>query len=144
MTINIEEIYAFLAEVGAVKKSKFHPESDFVKELGIEGDDFSEIIECFAEKYGVDMRKYRWYFHHGEEGWNLGALFIKPPYAQVQRIAVTPSILLQAAMTKKWPLSYPEHKITEGRPDITLNNILFVSPVVIGILVWADYKFGII
>lgn len=58
MTINIEEIYAYLIEVGAVKKSKLHPDSDFVKELGIEGDDFSEIIECFAEKYGVYMKKY--------------------------------------------------------------------------------------
>ena len=78
--MNIEEIYEFLAREEALKSSKLHLESDFVDELGIEGDDFSETIDLFAEKYEVDMSGYRWYFHHCEEGWNLGALFFKPPY----------------------------------------------------------------
>jgi hypothetical protein len=140
--MNIEEIYEFLAREEAVKSSKLHLESDFVDELGIEGDDFSETIDLFAEKYEVDMSGYRWYFHHCEEGWNLGALFFKPPYAQVQRIPVTPSLLLEAARTKVWPISYPEHQIREGRPDITLNKILFGGVGILGILLWVFPKLG--
>ncbi|WP_221076281.1 hypothetical protein [Agarivorans aestuarii] len=46
--MNIEEIYEFLVEEKAVKRSKLHQESDLVDDLGIEGDDFSETIELFA------------------------------------------------------------------------------------------------
>lgn len=140
--MNIEEIYEFLEQEEAVKRSKLHPDSDFVDELGIEGDDFSETINLFAEKYEVDMSEYRWYFHHGEEGWNLGALFFKPPYAQVKRIRVTPGLLLEAARTKVWPISYPQHQIREGRPDITFNKILFGGVGIFGLVLWLSREFG--
>ena len=140
--MDIDQIYNFLIEKQGVKRSELSPESDFRKDLGIEGDDFSELIESFAERYQVNMDSYLWYFHHREEGWNLGALFFKPPNEQVETIGICPQTLLEAAQSKKWPISYPSHQLIESRPDITFNKVLFVSIFVIGGLTWFLSKLG--
>ncbi|RJG16357.1 DUF1493 family protein [Alcanivorax profundi] len=134
--MNIEEIYSFLAKEIAIESEKLHPDVDLTADLGVEGDDFSELIEAFAENYHVDMSSYRWYFHHREEGWSLGALFFKPPYMQVQRIQVTPEILLHAARMKKWSFEYPSHQVSESRLDIQMNIIILVGLGVTGALMW--------
>ena len=59
--------------------------SDIVNELGCNGDDFDELMVEFARRYKVDMSSYRWYFHHCEEGQNIGGLFFSPPNQRVQR-----------------------------------------------------------
>ena len=140
--MDIEQIYKFLIEEQGVKRSKLSPDSDVRNDLGVEGDDFSELIESFAEKYHVNMDSYRWYFHHGEEGWNIGALFFKPPYDQVETIGICPQILLDAAKSRKWPIRYPEHQLTEGRPDITFNKVFLVGIVIFGGAIWLLNKFS--
>lgn len=136
--MDIEQIYNFLIEERGVKRSELSHESDLSNDLGIEGDDFSGLIESFAERYQVNMDSYLWYFHHREDGWNLGALFFKPPYEQVKTIGICPQTLLEAAQSKKWPISYPNHQLTEGRPDITFNKVLIFSVFVfvVGGLTW--------
>lgn len=134
--MDIEQIYNFLIEKQGVKRSALFPECDFTQDLGIEGDDFSELIESFAVKYQVNMDSYLWYFHHREEGWNLGALFFKPPYQQVQTIGICPQTLLDAAQSKMWPISYPSHQLTKGRPDLTFNKFLFICSFIFGCLIW--------
>ncbi|MES9964047.1 MAG: DUF1493 family protein, partial [Candidatus Sedimenticola sp. 20ELBAFRAG] len=100
--MDIEIICEFITKSEGISTAKVQMDSDMSDELGIDGDDFSELMEKFEKEFGVNMEKYRWYFHHGEEGWSLGGLFFKPPYARVQRIAVTPMLLLQAAEAKEW------------------------------------------
>jgi Protein of unknown function (DUF1493) len=39
------------------------PDDDINLDLGVMGDDFTELMEAFAEKYKVDMKGYLWYFH---------------------------------------------------------------------------------
>lgn len=134
--VKIEQIYHLLSENQGVKISKLAPNSDLRVDLGIDGDDFSEFIMLFAEKFGVDMQTYLWYFHHAEEGWNLGAWFFKPPYLQVETIPVTPKILLEAARLQRWPICYPEHQLTKGRPDIALNWVLLFSPIAVVSGIW--------
>ncbi|MCQ3829370.1 DUF1493 family protein [Microbulbifer elongatus] len=140
--MKIEEIYNFLVEEQALKLEAIHPQSDLNTDLGVEGDDFSELIESFAEKYEVDMASYRWYFHHCEEGWNLGALIFKPPYMQVQRISVTPDILLQAAKSRVWPIQYPTHQLSEGRPDIFINKVILIGAAALAALMWFSRTSG--
>lgn len=140
--MDIEAIYLFLEEVQGVKRSKLSPSSDFLNDLGIDGDDFSELMESFAEKYEVDMSSYRWYFHHGEEGWNMGAIFFKPPYEQVETISVKPLTLLEAAQQKMWPICYPPHELRKGRPDITLNIVFLLIAGVLGVSLWLSNKFS--
>ncbi|MBN3562051.1 DUF1493 family protein [Aliamphritea spongicola] len=134
--MDIEEIYIFLIEESGVRKSQLSPEVDLRYDLGIEADDFADLIDSFSEKYCVNMEVYLWYFHHGEEGWNLGALFFKPPYEQVITIKVTPQMLLESALLKKWPINYPEHHLTKGRPDITFNQVFLLGIVMAGGLIW--------
>ncbi len=140
--MDIEHIYDFLIEVQGCKRSELTPECDFRKDLGIDGDDFSELIESFAKRYQVNMNSYRWYFHHREEGWNLGALFFKPPYEQVETIGICPQTLLKAAQTKMWPISYPGHRFKAGRRDITFNIFLFIIIFIVGGLIWFLFKYG--
>lgn len=138
--MNIVDIYDYLNSEEEVEYSKLSSQTDLVKDLGIEGDDFSDLIECFSRKYGVDMNSYLWYFHHREEGWNLGALIFKPPYTQVKTIPVTPEVLLIAAKMKVWPVKYPSHKLKRGRPDILFNQVLFggIATFGIGILLFGS------
>lgn len=119
--MGIEDIYSFLIEFQGIKRDELSPTVDLCNDLGIEGDDFFELEEEFEERFAVDMSSYRWYFHHGEEGWSIGALFSQSPYQQVKHIPVTPEILLEAAKTSIWPINYPQHKIRSRAIEIGIN-----------------------
>lgn len=122
--MDIDEIYSFLIESQGVRRGDLYPAVDLSNDLGIEGDDFFELEEEFEEKFMVDMSSYLWYFHHGEEGWNIGALFSPAPYQQVKHIPVTPEILLEAAKTKVWPIGYPLHKIRNRAIESGINYLV--------------------
>lgn len=124
--MDIEEIYNFLQESQGISRSRLSPEADLRSDLGIDGDDFFELMQDFASKYNVAMNSYCWYFHHKEEGSNFGALFSPAPYQQVKRIPITPEILLLAATTNTWPIIYPEHKIGSRRTEHLINKY-FIS-----------------
>ena len=94
---------------------------DIVNDLGCWGDDLSELIEEYSNKFNVDMSTYLWYFHTEEEGFNIGGLFFKAPYERVKHIAITPTLLLESANSGSWLLSYPKHKLTKRRYDIMVN-----------------------
>ncbi len=121
--MDIEEIYNFLEKSQGVSKGKLTPEADLCYDLGIDGDDFFELMEDFSSRYNVSMNNYCWYFHHNEEGLNFGALFSPAPYQQVNRIPITPEILLLAVTNKIWPIIYPEHKISSRRTESLINKI---------------------
>ncbi|WP_373386903.1 DUF1493 family protein [Pseudomonas alcaligenes] len=122
--MDIEEIYNFLEKSKGVSKDKLTPKADLCYDLGIDGDDFFELMEDFSSRYNVSMNNYCWYFHHKEEGLNFGALFSPAPYQQVNRIPITPEILLLAATNKTWPIIYPEHKISSRRTESLINKML--------------------
>jgi len=134
------DIYEFITKSEGIPIEKMQVNSDLNDELGIDGDDFSELMELFKKEFGVNMENYRWYFHHGEEGWSIGTLFVKPPYARVQRIAVTPRLLLQAATAREWPITYPEHHLPSRRYDILIDQIALLGLALLGLallgLVW--------
>lgn len=113
-------------------------DADVFGRLGVEGDDAFDFIDKFAERFAVDMSGYRWYFHHGEEGWNLGGLFFPPPYRRVIRIPITPSMLTQAIQTKRWPLEYPVHQLPAVRWDGLLNVFLIIAG--LGLLVLLAWR----
>ncbi|WP_339414447.1 DUF1493 family protein [Pseudomonas sp. EA_35y_Pfl2_R5] len=125
--MDIEEIYNFLEKSQGVSRTKLSPKADLCRDLGIDGDDFFELAEDFASKYNVSMNTYCWYFHHNEEGFNIGALFSPAPYQQVKRIPVTPEILLLAATEKTWPVIYPAHEISKNRTDIIINQFILTA-----------------
>jgi Protein of unknown function (DUF1493) len=104
------------------------PNSDIFKDMAVIGDDFHDMIEDYAKRYNVDMSDYLWYFHADEEGFtSIGGQFFKPPYERVKRIPVTPQMLADFSVTKKWKVDYPPHKIPKQRWDLTINRIIVIS-----------------
>lgn len=115
-------------------------DADLFELCGIDGDDALEFMDAFAARFGVDGDGYRWYFHHGEEGMNFGGVFFPPPYGRVQRVPITPNILVEAIRSKRWPLRYPPHKLPAARWDIRINQLLLMVFVILcGLWLWKRF-----
>src|SRR5262245_10993482 len=102
-------------------------DADIFDSLGIDGDDAFEFVERFATKFDIDITNYRWYFHHGEEGFYIGGWFFRPPYRRVDRIPITPRVLAEAIRIKRWPLEYPGHKLPSVRWDIRSSQLFTLA-----------------
>lgn len=139
----LEDIADFVASETGVNRGKIEPESRLVEDLGIEGDDFFELEQAFAKRFNVDMSGYLWYFHHGEEGMNIGALLFPPPNLRVESIPVTLTLLLDAANSGEWPLQYPAHELPRRRYDLVAN-LAFVGVCGLTILFVILRHFGIL
>ena len=105
--------------------------SDLFKSTKIDGDDAFEFIDEFANRFNVDMSNYNWYFHHGEEGHNIGGIFFKPPYERVTHIPITIEVLENAIAARRWPITYPDHTLPAVRWDIHFNLAFLVVSVVL-------------
>ena len=115
-------------------------EADLFGGLAIDGDDGFELIDLLAETFGIDMSAYRWYFHYGEEGHNVGAHFFAPPYRRVSRMPFSLETLVEPAETKRWPIIYPDHELPKVRWDIRFNQI-FAALASVGLAVWLWQRF---
>ena len=112
--------------------------SDIGNDLGIDGDDYDELILEFSKKYNVDVSSCLWYFHCSEEGsWNsIGGSIFRSPDKRVKYIPITPVMLSDFTKIGKWNIQYPEHKLPKRRYDILINQIL-----VIGFILFLLFKF---
>ena len=123
----VSEIIEFLKQkTGADSISE---NSDIGSDLGVDGDDYDELILEFSERYNVDVSSCLWYFHFSEEGsWNsIGRQFFKSPDERVKHIPVTPVMLSNFTKSGKWNLDYPEHNIPKKRYDILVNQVLVIG-----------------
>ncbi|MAG67829.1 MAG: hypothetical protein CMK74_18510 [Pseudomonadales bacterium] len=137
--MQVEAIYAFLEQTQGINRWKIKPESDLCNDLGVDGDDFFELEQAFAERFAVNMDSYRWYFHHGEEGWSIGALISPSPRQQVKHIPVTPEVLRQAAVVGYWPIRYPAHEVSDRTLESRINTaclLLMLGLVGLCVLHW--------
>ena len=121
----IEDIYDFLNRTEPLLMGELMPYADLHDDLGITGDDFSIIMHKFGNEFNVDMRNYRWYFHHAEDkALGLTGLFKNSPSFRVQHIPVTPRLLLDAVNKGQWPVNYPDHDLSGNYFDITIDRII--------------------
>lgn len=133
--VELPEIIEFIkCQTGCDKVSE---DSDITVDLGVDGDDFDDLVGSFAKKFNVNVSSCLWYFHCAEEGsWNsIGGAFFRSPDKRVKHIAVTPMMLFEFAQKGKWDLPYPEHELPKRRYDILVNRIL-----VIAFIVFVIYK----
>lgn len=124
-------VRAFVREIGYFADGLTNDDDLFAR-WRIEGDDADEFIEAFAKRFSIDMGNYRWYFHHREEGQNLGALFFRPPYARVERMPISIDVLANAVVSQEWPLAYPPHELPKRRWDIIIDQIV-MALLIIGV-----------
>jgi hypothetical protein len=120
-----EDIYGFLVKRLGVKRAKLHEEIHVSDELGCDGDDFSELMDAYAKRFAVDISAYLWYFHQGEEiSMSLGASIFPPPNFRVERIPVTPRLLLESANAGRWLVEYPVHRMPRRRYDVLVDRVV--------------------
>lgn len=102
--------------------------ADITNDLGVDGDDFDELITQFSQQFNVDISSCLWYFHASEEGsWNsIGGAFYKSPDKRVTHIPITPLKLYQFAREGKWNIQYPEHQLPKRRYDMILNQLILL------------------
>ncbi len=102
------------------------PDSDITDDLGVDGDDFFDLVKAFSEHFNVDISTCLWYFHCAEEGSfnNIGSCFFRSPEQRVKHIPVTPLMLFEFANRGKWDIDYPEHKLPKRRYDLVINQVL--------------------
>ncbi|AMA09453.1 DUF1493 family protein [Picosynechococcus sp. PCC 73109] len=121
----LDDIYQFIqTELPKTEGDRLNATTDLFGTFDILADDCATFMEKFAQKFKVDLDGYLWYFHHGEAGLNLGGFLIKPPYERVERIPITPEILLKAATKRRWKFSYPDHTLPKKRWDMVVNKII--------------------
>lgn len=106
-----EEVVNFVADYTGIKPSQITPDTLINEELGVDGDDGSELLLAFSEKFEVDLTPInRTYF--GPEGFSLST-FIWPlllllsvlgwkqkTFQDAEPLPV--SILIESAKAKKW------------------------------------------
>lgn len=121
-----KEVSAFIKSFTGSHKS-IDDGTKIVEDLGVNGDDLSELLEKYAKTFDVDMTKYLWYFHGKEEpSLNVGAIFFRPPHKRVERIPITVGMLKSFASTKKWAVEYPPHHMPALRIDIFITWVFYL------------------
>ena len=111
-----------------------------LQELGVYGDDWHELMDVYADRFGVDMSRYLWYFHTREEGQNFGGLLVPPPHRRAPQIPITLAMLRAFADSGKWTIDYPEHQIPEKRYDILINQVV-VGVITVGLVAFLIWKY---
>ena len=130
----LTEIYEFLSVEIGVEVSRLKEDSDLLKDFGVDGDDFFELMDAFEKEYVVDLSGYIWYFHHYDEGSLLSvtrALF----ETKLEFVPITPAILLECVNTGEWPLHYPEGLSRKQLPDyLVIFCDWFLLPILLGLV----------
>ncbi len=128
-----DEVAEFVKEHAAFRGPMTEATS-LQSDIRLYGDDVDDLLAAYAERFGVDLTGYLWYFHTGEEGFNLGAVFFPPPNARVPEIPITLGMLHDFARRGRWAVEYPRHSPPRSRPDLRINQLLtlgFVGVVVV-------------
>lgn len=137
---SIEEILSFIEDRLGIRKP-IHITSDLYKDHDVYGDDFWDFIEAYSEKFEVDVSNFLWYFHSPEEGSpGIGGIFFRSPDQLVERIPISPQMLLEFANKGFWDIDYPEQSVPEKRWDLTLNAI-FALIVLVALVIFFIWEY---
>ena len=66
-TATLDEVRQFLVANWHAKESQIIPGTRLLHDLGIDGDDATEILTAFSEKFRVDMSSFPFALHFGSE-----------------------------------------------------------------------------
>jgi hypothetical protein len=111
---SFEDIAVLVAEMSSTPVARIGADTELETDLGMVGDDFDEIIEAVASRYGTDFSRYLWYFHTDPEGCLLDGL-IDLPSRHVPRIPITVQMLWDSTCAGRWCVEYPPHDIPDFR-----------------------------
>jgi hypothetical protein len=98
-----EKILTFVLEETGTRKCLTR-QTDLLRDLGVDGDDASEFMYNFGEKFQVDLSNFRFDNYFGGEGLSL-IIFIKSLFSPPVKSSCTIELLFDAASNRHWPVS---------------------------------------
>lgn len=107
----MDDIRQFLEERMELEKKGFHPDLDLT--MIMYGDDMAELVNAFADRFQVNMSRFKPHYHSREEDYSIAAGFYTPKNEQVRHIPITPQLLLDSANAGRWWLEYPDNDTVE-------------------------------
>ncbi|WP_121630207.1 DUF1493 family protein [Tropicibacter alexandrii] len=93
-------------------------DADILKAFSPLGDDATDCLDSYATRYGVNVSGMLWSFHDNanEPPFAETAWPHRPDGRELNRTAITPQMLADAANQGVWPLTYPDHGLRNRGP----------------------------
>jgi len=91
-------------------------DEDLLGAYRMEGDDASEFLEAFADRFGVNLDGLLWYFHYNGDEPPPSRPRLYPVSPEGERLpthAITLNDLVSAAEAGHWQFTYPAHEVRE-------------------------------
>jgi hypothetical protein len=100
-----ENVARLVAKSVGVPFEKITPGSDIESDLHTTGDDADELVEQFAQEFGVDISGMDFYRHFSPEVWIPfhASLFRRRRGYEMCSVPVTVQMLVDAARASRWP-----------------------------------------
>jgi hypothetical protein len=133
----VDDLREFVATRLGAKVAEISAQTCLVGDLKLLAPDLDELIEDFAERYGVDCSSYLWYHHTSPDGCNPVWSLIPPWWSRAQRVPLRVSDLAASAVHGKWQIVYPMQAIRR-QPDYGtwVGAACLLSILVVGLLRW--------
>ena len=104
------EIVALVAELSGRPRGRID-RADLLGSAGLEGKAASGFLQLYAVRFRVDMRGYRWWFHHRDHGVLAMPLVALDREGRAIHIPLTADMLAGIAERGRWDIDYPPHRL---------------------------------
>ena len=104
------DIAALAAELAGVPRARIDRD-DLLASPGLDGRAASRFLQIYAGRFGVDMRGYRWWFHHRDHGVLAMPLVALDGERHEIRIPLSAEMLARFAERGRWDIAYPPHRL---------------------------------
>ena len=104
------EIVGLAAEVSGQPRARID-RVDLLSSAGLEGKMASRFLQLYAVRFRVDLRGYRWWFHHRDHGVFAMPLVALDSAGREIRIPLTAEMLANFAESGRWQIDYPPHRL---------------------------------
>lgn len=106
-------ILALAAEHGGSRSKEVAGQGDLFGHFGLEGDDATDFLEDYAQRFDVDLSSMLWEFHFiADEPPNYRRVIpVDVDGKDIPWMPITLDQLVRAAEQGRWVFDYPEHTI---------------------------------
>jgi hypothetical protein len=104
------DIVGLVAEVSGRPRAQVD-RADLLGSAGLDGKAASRFLQVYAVRFRVDLRGYRWWFHHRDHGVFAMPLVALDREGNEIRIPLTAEMLAGFAERGRWDIDYPQHRL---------------------------------
>ena len=104
------EIVALAAEASGLPRARID-RADLLGSAGLDGKAASRFLRIYAMRFRVDLRGYRWWFHHRDHGVLAMPLVALDQDGNEIRIPLSAEMLAGFAERGRWEVDYPPHRL---------------------------------